>query len=731
MRSRAAHGWTGAACATLRLAEPLPAWGISGRAADVFSTTWLRLLLAMIALGAVAVPRPVAAEEAAKRVLVVQVDPGSSGVDPEAVRAAIARELGVDVVDAPTPTAAGTLRTRLDDEERVWMVFESPDGWRSVERSVRVPSDPERRVEAVALLAGNLARDEAGELVVALRAAEAARRQAEELTAAKEAAAAKAEAAQVAAAKAEAARAEALAAVASAASGNERVLLGAPKPRPRSPGERGARIADEVHHAIDAAEAASPPLEPAVFQAAFLLPFAIYPDATRYRFLFVTNAIHGRQGGVEGLAVAGLTQITTGPTHGVSAATIWQETGTVTAGFAGAGIGQVGRGSLRGFEGSGVINVRDGVVEGGQGAGIGNLASGVVGLQLAGIFNRVRGDLLGVQLAAVNIVDGEAVGGQIGYLVNVAREPATGLMFAGLVNMARDAGAEADAAPGTARAPVRPDPVEGVRIAGIANVSAAPFRGAAIAGVFNRLGSIRGGAVAGLFNLTGSVDYAAVAGLFNVTQSVEGAVVSGLFNRAGDVRGAEIAPIVNVARDVHGLQLGLVNVARDVSGTQVGLVNVSRKNEGMPIGLVNIAKGGPRVVAWHEHAIEGHPSNLVGGLDLAGKFLVGPLYTQFGLGGDPIATTWDATAGVGVHLPLRPVFFEIDALWRGDWDVRASNEHDAQAIHYRGKIGVDVLKKRVSLFAGGGLRQVFAGPGAAPFVNYDYVPTAFAGLEVR
>ncbi|HOU92367.1 MAG TPA: hypothetical protein PLU22_15045, partial [Polyangiaceae bacterium] len=219
-----------------------------------------------------AAPAPPAADAApAPRVLVVRVEPGASGLEPAAVRAAIARELGVEVVEAPVDGALGVLTVRFDAADGLEMAFEKRDTGRSVERSLRVPPDPARRLEAVALLAGNLARDEAGDLVAALYAAEEARR-----VAAERDAAAKAAAEQAAAERARQARAAAAAPV----------VLGAEEPAtaPAS-GGRVERITGEVERAIDAALAADlPELELDPVQAGVAPGIAIYPEATGRRF---------------------------------------------------------------------------------------------------------------------------------------------------------------------------------------------------------------------------------------------------------------------------------------------------------------------------------------------------------------------------------------------------------------------------------------------------------------
>ncbi|WP_437283825.1 LA_2272 family surface repeat-containing protein [Sorangium sp. So ce406] len=96
------------------------------------------------------------------------VDGAGWTLDPEAVRAALGRELGgpVTVVDAAA-AARPTLVLRGEADGRVTLTYSAGDG-RHIGRTIDVPEDPDRAAEAIALLAGNLVRDEAAELAAAL-----------------------------------------------------------------------------------------------------------------------------------------------------------------------------------------------------------------------------------------------------------------------------------------------------------------------------------------------------------------------------------------------------------------------------------------------------------------------------------------------------------------------------------------------------------------------------------
>ncbi|WP_437922859.1 hypothetical protein WMF37_27985 [Sorangium sp. So ce291] len=129
----------------------------------------LRALAAASVVAAVSAP-PASALAAAPSAAGIDlvVDGASWTLDPEAVRAAVGRELGGTVTLSPSATAGRpTLVLRGEPDGRVTLTYSSPDG-RHIGRTIDVPEDPDRAAEAIALLAGNLVRDEAAELAAAL-----------------------------------------------------------------------------------------------------------------------------------------------------------------------------------------------------------------------------------------------------------------------------------------------------------------------------------------------------------------------------------------------------------------------------------------------------------------------------------------------------------------------------------------------------------------------------------
>ncbi|MGZ3449052.1 MAG: hypothetical protein ACXVEF_05610 [Polyangiales bacterium] len=106
-----------------------------------------------------------AKSEDAKLVLRIE-GPLPEGVTQEQIRAAIAAELSVDVaLEAPGVTGLGTIVVRIVENGAV-VVFSTSDG-RSVHREVAFPKSA-NVAEVIALLVGNLARDEAADIVEGL-----------------------------------------------------------------------------------------------------------------------------------------------------------------------------------------------------------------------------------------------------------------------------------------------------------------------------------------------------------------------------------------------------------------------------------------------------------------------------------------------------------------------------------------------------------------------------------
>src|SRR5262249_9002796 len=106
-----------------------------------------------------------------EEVLVVEIAQENALIDPAKLRDASAEELGVAVVGSEDSRAAGatgrlTVKVQTGDQK---LVVEFRRLGTLVVRTVALPADAEHAVTTAVFLAGNLARDEASELVNRLR----------------------------------------------------------------------------------------------------------------------------------------------------------------------------------------------------------------------------------------------------------------------------------------------------------------------------------------------------------------------------------------------------------------------------------------------------------------------------------------------------------------------------------------------------------------------------------
>jgi hypothetical protein len=111
------------------------------------------------------------AQSPPKEIIVVDVPQGEPALDANRLRAAVASELDVDAVLPQDPRAArakGTLRVSVDRAGHA-LVISYQGHTEPLVRRVDLPSSTQATERTAVLLAGNLARDEAGELATELR----------------------------------------------------------------------------------------------------------------------------------------------------------------------------------------------------------------------------------------------------------------------------------------------------------------------------------------------------------------------------------------------------------------------------------------------------------------------------------------------------------------------------------------------------------------------------------
>ncbi|MGO9834419.1 MAG: hypothetical protein ACLP1X_09405 [Polyangiaceae bacterium] len=134
------------------------------------------LLLALALPLALAAPARAEAPAIAKTIVVVAVDRGATEVDAAKLRGAIGEELEATAVapdDARASQAHGTITVSIDRVAHA-LIVSYGEGGKPITRAIDLPGDTAATARAAVLLAGNLARDEAGELAAALRRAKPA-----------------------------------------------------------------------------------------------------------------------------------------------------------------------------------------------------------------------------------------------------------------------------------------------------------------------------------------------------------------------------------------------------------------------------------------------------------------------------------------------------------------------------------------------------------------------------
>lgn len=341
----------------------------------------LHLFTAAGALGAaVAWAPPVRAGEPGQTTEVLfLLEELPESLDPERVRAAVARELGVAVTLAgEAPGGANALTLHGGDGPHIRLSYRAADG-RAIERDVDLPDAPDRAVELIALLAGNLVRDEAAELGAAFKK------------------------------RAEKPSPPAATATVTPAPTPKGPVLTAPE-RPRARERLPRRLAS-----VD--------LLPFVGTSSF-----VGVGASRHLSL---NLLAGIGAGVEGLEIgnlvnidtelatgaqlAGIANLTLGPVKGAQLASI----ANTAQGLDGVQVGviDVATGDASGLQ-AGLVEVAGGALTGAQ-LGLIEVAAGSVQGTQIGLINIGGGSLGGAQIGLINIAAGNVRGAQIG-LVNVS-----------------------------------------------------------------------------------------------------------------------------------------------------------------------------------------------------------------------------------------------------------------------------------------------------------------------
>jgi len=430
------------------------------------TTPLLSALLAGIAVSAVApsaatappdsaatsAPAPAAAPVPA-RPLGIHFQPGERKLDRAALKSALEAELGQPVALTDSPDAS--LRVEVVTRDRVSVAYRAPDG-QTLSRSVDLPAEDDRAVEVIAWLSGNLARNEASDLLRSLRGSASEPAPAPEP---------------------------------------------APSPQPEAPTRAEAKKTAKPEPKQNAEpkrptpQPASPRvLRPLVFNASLFHPLSLFPDAHERRVNFELGLVYSRAGAINGVAITpGVLEVEQG-VRGAALGSLWFSGAGDHRGFLLSSIGTWRSGSLVGAEVAGVTTLGRGPLTGVSVAGAFGLSGPVTGVSVGGAAVAGEG-VNGIGVGGVaNVQQGDTHGGVIGGVATVARR-VDGFAIAGVVNHAGD--------------------VHGLQIAGVSN-SAGTLDGLAV-GTVNVHGKVRGLQL-GVINVADEVDGAAL-GVISVAKN--------------------------------------------------------------------------------------------------------------------------------------------------------------------------------------------------------------------
>ncbi len=169
--------------------------------------------------------------------------------------------------------------------------------------------------------------------------------------------------------------------------------------------------------------------------------------------------------------------------------------------------------------------------------------------------------------------------------------------------------------------------------------------------------------------------------LYGYARSIQGLQLASLTNYADSLAGVQLS-IINHASQGTGLQVGLFNSSKNLTGMQIGLLNVDFAGKGAQVGLLNFADTSRGVqVGFFNYASHGESAvlgliNIIGNglhdieatvdersmlrtaLVLGGRYNYN--YLSFDMKARYPRHLWGGSAGMGVHLPQRHAFADID-----------------------------------------------------------------------
>ncbi|HEY8943616.1 MAG TPA: hypothetical protein VIM73_05110 [Polyangiaceae bacterium] len=331
--------------------------------------------------------------------LTMLLELGSSNLDPSLVKAQIELEVGRPVSLVTDGTAPLSVRVR--GRNQLVLQYSDPRNGK-LERSVDLPEDPRRATEVIALLVGNVVRNEASEILRTLQEPETG------------------------------AGAVEPASTSSTPPPSDRLEPPEPEPTPEPPTaarptpERSSGLRPPFDRLIDG---------PVKLNLSLFHPLTLLPDSDRRRLNVELGLFYSRIGAIEGVALNFGALSIEEHARGVALGVLWTRIGGAVRGLSLSAVGESGGGSLFGASVGGVFSHRRERVEGLQLAGAVAVAGELEGVQAAGAVNISKSVEGVVAAGAVNVVQGRAKGLIAAGGVNVAGS-GKGILAAGGANVA-------------------------------------------------------------------------------------------------------------------------------------------------------------------------------------------------------------------------------------------------------------------------------------------------------
>jgi hypothetical protein len=361
--------------------------------------------------------------------VLVEVSLSPQVVDAEALRAAIGKELDCPVVVDREVNHSGEIVIKAASPGQVAVTFVTPERMAPLRRVVALPQMPEHRVQLIAWLVGNMARNEAAEWL----AAHEREKQAEQGISAATDSTNATTVEPKADAKPDNKPEEKVAAdltVGNAANKNSTNndatgKKAAVEPPPAQAGEGGAGSSSQAlrFHGVNL--------------ALWHRVLELHRDSETSRFALHLGLGYGRVGAIRGFGFDLLHHRVDTEVQGAATSLGWTRVGR-TQGLAWSFGVVTAEHDLRGLDYAGLVSYREGAIAGVQGAGLAVYSTGdVLGAQLAGVFAWTEGNITGVQGAFIfTRQDGLLRGLQASFVANLA-DDVTGMQL-GAINVAKD-----------------------------------------------------------------------------------------------------------------------------------------------------------------------------------------------------------------------------------------------------------------------------------------------------